>query len=57
MFALKSCPRCRGDLYKTLDDEITCIQCGHSLPLDATGPAPARLGHPRTPMAGRAKAA
>ena len=28
MFVLKACPRCQGDLYTALDDELTCIQCG-----------------------------
>lgn len=28
MFFLKACPRCEGDLYTGMDDELTCIQCG-----------------------------
>ena len=31
MFMLKGCPRCRGDLYTGLDDEISCMQCGYEL--------------------------
>lgn len=32
MFILKGCPRCGGDLSLGLDDEVTCLQCGHELP-------------------------
>jgi uncharacterized protein (DUF983 family) len=28
MFILKACPRCRGDLYSSFDDDLTCMQCG-----------------------------
>ena len=38
MFILKGCPRCGGDLSRGLDDEVTCLQCGHALP---AGSAPA----------------
>jgi hypothetical protein len=31
MFVLKGCPRCRGDLARDHDDELTCIQCGRAL--------------------------
>jgi hypothetical protein len=31
MFLLKGCPRCGGDLASGLDDDVTCIQCGHEL--------------------------
>ena len=34
----KSCPKCKGDLFweKYLSDvpELTCLQCGFSLPAD-----------------------
>jgi len=29
MLALKSCPRCRGDMDLTTDPEPYCITCGH----------------------------
>jgi len=29
MFALKSCPRCNGDLYLTSDGDPACLQCGY----------------------------
>jgi hypothetical protein len=28
MFILKACPRCGGDLFSGVDDELTCMQCG-----------------------------
>jgi len=28
MIILKACPRCVGDLFSGLDDELSCIQCG-----------------------------
>jgi hypothetical protein len=31
MFLYKSCPRCRGDLNLTLDEELACLQCGHEI--------------------------
>lgn len=34
MFWLKSCPRCRGDLYEGQDmygRYMACLQCGHYL--------------------------
>lgn len=34
MVYLKSCPRCRGDLFTERDHReqyITCLQCGHTL--------------------------
>lgn len=34
MVYLKSCPRCRGDLYTERDHRdryIICLQCGHTL--------------------------
>jgi hypothetical protein len=34
MFWLKSCPRCRGDLYEGKDvygRYVACLQCGHYL--------------------------
>lgn len=34
MFWLKSCPRCRGDLYEGKDiygQYVACLQCGHYL--------------------------
>ena len=37
MFWLKSCPRCRGDLYENSDiygRYIDCFQCGHYLTTD-----------------------
>jgi hypothetical protein len=34
MWRLKACPKCCGDLYQTLDDQLNvtwrCLQCGHS---------------------------
>ena len=30
MIAIKSCPRCRGDLHIDQAD-ITCLQCGYEL--------------------------
>jgi hypothetical protein len=29
MFAFKSCPRCRGDMYVNSAGDRSCIQCGH----------------------------
>lgn len=32
MFWLKSCPRCRGDLFQARDHYgwyVSCLQCGH----------------------------
>lgn len=31
MFVLKGCPRCRGDLYREIDDELICLQCGYEV--------------------------
>ena len=34
MVYLKSCPRCRGDLFTERDHRgtyVTCLQCGHTL--------------------------
>jgi tRNA(Ile2) C34 agmatinyltransferase TiaS len=31
MFILKACPRCSGDLYSGMDDDLTCMQCGREL--------------------------
>ncbi len=31
MLCLKSCPRCRGDLYFGWESEAGCIQCGYEL--------------------------
>ena len=34
MFWLKSCPRCRGDLFQGRDHYgwyVSCMQCGHHL--------------------------
>ena len=31
VFVLKACPRCNGDLYSALEDELVCIQCGKEL--------------------------
>ena len=34
MFWLKSCPRCRGDLFQNRDHYgwyVSCLQCGHHL--------------------------
>jgi rubredoxin len=28
MFLLKACPRCAGDLFTGIDDDLTCMQCG-----------------------------
>jgi hypothetical protein len=28
MFILKGCPRCAGDLFTGIDDDLTCMQCG-----------------------------
>jgi hypothetical protein len=33
---LKSCPHCKGDLYRDIDVHghyIVCFQCGHYLPM------------------------
>ena len=55
MFALKSCPRCRGDLHKTLDDEITCLQCGYTRePEDGRRPVWRGVRHPQAPKGARA---
>ncbi|MCX6024057.1 MAG: hypothetical protein NTZ05_20465 [Chloroflexi bacterium] len=32
----KSCPRCRGDLLETRDEDgmvVACLQCGRALPM------------------------
>jgi uncharacterized membrane protein YvbJ len=44
MFVLKGCPRCGGDLNTGLDDDVTCIQCGHEL----TRPAAEAVARVRT---------
>jgi hypothetical protein len=31
MIALKSCPRCHGDLHIAVDKEASCLQCGYEL--------------------------
>ncbi len=34
MFYFKGCVRCKGDLYRTMDQYgtfFTCLQCGHNL--------------------------
>ena len=31
MIALKSCPRCQGDLHVAVDTEASCLQCGYEL--------------------------
>jgi hypothetical protein len=54
MFALKSCPRCRGDLYQTLDDEIACIQCGYNPRPEESMPVLARVRGERTSARARA---
>ena len=41
LLKLKGCPRCAGDLLAE-DDELICLQCGHSVRLadvPATQPA------------------
>jgi len=45
MMALKSCPRCRGDLVQEEflgEVELVCIQCGYRAA--AAAPAPALAG-------------
>jgi len=42
MMALKSCPRCRGDLIQEEflgEAELVCIQCGYRTDLKLTRPA------------------
>lgn len=35
MFLYKMCPRCRGDLNLTLENDLVCLQCGHEVPRQA----------------------
>jgi hypothetical protein len=34
MIILKACPRCSGDLFSGLEDEMSCIQCGKVVDTD-----------------------
>lgn len=47
MVLLKACPRCRGDIDNTWQDDIHCVQCGwretHAAPPEAVELA----SHPR----------
>ena len=53
MIAFKSCPRCHGDLLLSIENEVSCIQCGYELKpaekqlLLAT----LRSAQPKTPVA------
>jgi DNA-directed RNA polymerase subunit M/transcription elongation factor TFIIS len=31
MIAFKSCPRCQGDLHISIENELSCLQCGYEL--------------------------
>ncbi len=44
MFVFKACPRCRGDLSFNVDRELTCLQCGRTLPRDLTDQVLAERG-------------
>ena len=47
MIALKSCPRCRGDLSLDLDNELACIQCGYETRPEERSQLIARLRTPK----------
>lgn len=33
---LRSCPRCRGDLFRdSFDDEFACLQCGRRISVES----------------------
>jgi uncharacterized protein (DUF983 family) len=34
MIILKACPRCSGDLFSGLEDELNCMQCGKVVDAD-----------------------
>jgi exosome complex RNA-binding protein Csl4 len=48
---LRACPRCRGDLFHGVDDELSCLQCGYEPDAKTSAQLLQRLNASRKPAA------
>lgn len=53
MIILKACPRCSGDLFSGLEDEMSCIQCGKVVDTDERDRMMSRVRPITQPVASR----
>jgi hypothetical protein len=51
MIVFKSCPRCRGDLHVSIDNELSCLQCGYELRVEEKRQVLSRQIERRRPVA------
>ena len=48
---LRACPRCRGDLFHGVDDELSCLQCGYEPDAKTSAELLQRVNASRKPAA------